>query len=389
MRNFCFAVFVLLVAGHLRADPLIPSVEGTTWHYDVIEEVAGPTAGPAVHSVESVRAGRQQFEGRELVKLETLADSAVVKTEIVAVDDHGIICFARGGKGTPVARLDPPQTIIPGQLQIGSAWDMDDEIAGMNMHLHFKVTGEDDIKVAAGQFHAFHLHADGKSLMSVQVDRWFAAGTGFLKENAVVRGPTGELLQRRKLELTVPPKVVPPEPQATPAPAAAAIEETAPPRLQPTPWPVTADGQLIEQNALPTASPTMAPDTEKTPESVAKDAQTPAESLKKLTVEVSSDPAGGLKTRFKSDVPNIYVRWQGHDLPEHTSVRVAWIAEDVGDIVEPNFVIDQTSTTAASPDAQARFTLGRPPDGWAEGKYRVEFYVDEVLVETVRVTITP
>jgi hypothetical protein len=66
---------------------------------------------------------------------------------------------------------------------------------------------------------------------------------------------------------------------------------------------------------------------------------------------------------------------------------VAWVAEDVGDLVEPNFVIDETETIAPTPDASARFTLGRPPDGWAEGKYRVEFYVDDTLTETVKVTI--
>ena len=104
-------------------------------------------------------------------------------------------------------------------------------------------------------------------------------------------------------------------------------------------------------------------------------------------MEVSSDPAGGLKTEFKSNVANIYVRWHGHDLPEGARVRVAWVAEDVGDLVEPNFIIDETETVAAAPDASARFTLGRPPDGWAEGKYRVEFYVDDILAETVRVTI--
>jgi hypothetical protein len=108
---------------------------------------------------------------------------------------------------------------------------------------------------------------------------------------------------------------------------------------------------------------------------------------KKLTVEVSSDPAGGLKTQFKSDVVNIYVRWHGHDLPDAARVRVAWVAEDVGDLVEPNFIIDETETIAPAPDASARFTLGRPPDGWAEGKYRVEFYVDDELAETIGVTI--
>jgi hypothetical protein len=113
----------------------------------------------------------------------------------------------------------------------------------------------------------------------------------------------------------------------------------------------------------------------------------PVSPSKKLTVEVSSDPGGGLKTTFKSHVANIYVRWHGHDLPEGAKVRVAWVAEDVGDLVEPNFVIDETETVAPSPNASVRFTLGRPPDGWAEGKYRVEFYVDGALVETVRVTI--
>ena len=64
-----------------------------------------------------------------------------------------------------------------------------------------------------------------------------------------------------------------------------------------------------------------------------------------------------------------------------------WIAEDVGDLVEPNFVVDETETVAPDPDSSARFTLGRPPDGWAEGKYRLEFYINDELEETLTVTI--
>jgi hypothetical protein len=86
-------------------------------------------------------------------------------------------------------------------------------------------------------------------------------------------------------------------------------------------------------------------------------------------------------------VENIYVRWHGRGLPPAAKVRVAWVAEDVGDLVEPNFVVDETETEAPAPDSSARFTLGRPPDGWAEGKYRVEFYINDELEETVRVTI--
>src|SRR5215831_9945066 len=108
---------------------------------------------------------------------------------------------------------------------------------------------------------------------------------------------------------------------------------------------------------------------------------------KKLTVEVSGDPAGGLHTEFKSNVSHIYVRWHGHGLPKDAIVKVAWVAEDVGELVEHNFVIDETESVASNPDASARFTLSRPPDGWAEGKYRVEFYVNDELVENVNVTI--
>ena len=96
---------------------------------------------------------------------------------------------------------------------------------------------------------------------------------------------------------------------------------------------------------------------------------------------VSSAPDGELETQFKSDVQNIYVRWQGHNLPAGAKVRVAWVAEDVGDLVDPNFVIDETETVATTPNFSARFTLGRPPDGWAGGKYRVEFYVNDFLMK--------
>lgn len=108
---------------------------------------------------------------------------------------------------------------------------------------------------------------------------------------------------------------------------------------------------------------------------------------KRLIVEVSDSEDGGMKTKFKSDTPNIYVRWHGHGLPEHARVRVAWVAEDVGNIVDPNFVVDETESEAPAPDASARFTLGRPADGWAEGKYRLEFYINDQLEQTVHVLI--
>ena len=217
------------------------------------------------------------------------------------------------------------------------------------MHQHFTVVAKEGLAVPAGKFQAFHLHCENASLISIKLDRWFVPGTGFVKETMVVKGPG--LLQRVTLELD---KITSPE--------------TTKPAERPGPPPAVAP---VTTPSEPAASPE----------------ENTAAPPKKLTVEVSGDATGGLKTEFKSNVEHIYVRWHGHDLPEGARVRVAWVAEDVGDLVEPNFVIDETLTIAPVPNASARFTLGRPPDGWAEGKYRVEFYVDDLLVESVKVTI--
>jgi hypothetical protein len=359
MRKLFLAVELLLAAVSVRADQLLPTVEGTSWEYDSTETLTG--AAP-VHSVVTIRAGKQLFDGKEVVKFETLSGNVVSKTELVSVDENGIACLARSGKDGRITKLNPPEPIIAAPLKVGAAWELESEVAGIKMHQRFTVVAEESVTVPAGKFQAFHLHCEDPSLMSIKLDRWFVPGTGFVKETTVVRGPG--VMQRVTLELNKITEALS-KPVVTPSPAA--------------PKPAEPDSSPKSAAAVSSVAPPSEP--------AAKPGEKTAAPSKKLTVEVSSDPAGGLKTEFKSDVANIYVRWHGHDLPEGARVRVAWVAEDVGDLVEPNFVIDETETVAPTSDASARFTLGRPPDGWAEGKYRVEFYVDDVLVETVRVRI--
>jgi hypothetical protein len=350
MRKSFSAIALFLVAIAVRADPLLPTADGTSWEYRSTETLTGSAP---VNSVITVRAGQEMLDGKEVVKLETLSEGAVSKTELVSVDANGIACLARSGKDGKVVKLNPPEPIIAAPLEVGAVWELEGEAAKNKMHQRFSVVAEESVTVPAGTYRAFHLKCEDSSLVSIKLDRWFAPGTGFVKEATVVRAPG--MLQSVTLELTrmtVPQEPVAPVQSASPKPAVPAVAAA------PTP---------SEQAVSPVEQP-VAPS-------------------KKLTVEVSNDPGGGLKTTFKSDVANIYVRWRGHDLPEGARVRVAWVAEDVGDLVEPNFVIDETETVVPSPNATARFTLGRPPDGWAEGKYRVEFYVDGVPVEIVRITI--
>lgn len=351
MRKLALTATLIFLTVLARADQLMPTAEGTTWLYQSTEEVGGPDAAPAVRSTSTIRAGKQIFEGKEFVTLDTLADDVMTKTELVTVNDRGVVCTARGGRDGKIVKVDPPATIVPATLKVGDTWDSEGPVAGMEMQQHFTVLAEEMVRVPAGPFRAFHIHTADSSVMSITLDRWFVPGLGFVKETTVVRGPTGGLLQRVTLELQKRPEVVA--------------------RPEPTPSPVAA----------PSASKAPAADATPTPNE-----QQPA-SEKKLSVEVSTNPTGGTKTEFKSDVANIFVRWHGHGLPEGAKVRVAWVAEDVGDLVEPNFIVDETETIAQAPDASARFTLGRPPDGWAEGKYRLEFYVNDDLEETIRVSI--
>ena len=352
MRKLLLAAALFLAAVSVRADQLLPTAEGTSWEYDSTETLTG--AAP-MHSVVTVRAGRQLLDGKEVVKLETRSGNVVSKTELVSVDENGIACLARSGKDGKLARLNPPEPIIAAPLGVGAAWEFEGQVEGIKMHQHFTVVAKESVAVPAGKFQAFHLHCEDASLMSIKLDRWFVPGTGFVKETTVVRGPG--LMQRLTIELS---KIIP----SSPAPQPTEQQPESSPKSAAAVGPAITPAERAASPADKTAAPS-----------------------KRLTVEVSGDPAGGLKTEFTSDVAHIYVRWHGKDLPEGARVRVAWVAEDVGDLVEPNFVIDETETVAAAPDASARFTLGRPPDGWAEGKYRVEFYVDDVLVETERVTI--
>ncbi|MDP9003229.1 MAG: hypothetical protein M3N12_00380 [Verrucomicrobiota bacterium] len=369
MPKLFLALGLILTAIAVRADQLLPTADGTSWEYDSTETLTGSAP---VHTVVTVRASKEVFEGKEVVKLTTLSGDVVSKTELVKVNDHGVVCLARSGKDGKIAKLDPSETLIAAPLKAGVSWDLDGDVLGNKIHQHFTVVGEENVNVPAERFRAFHFQCEDSSLVSVKLDRWFVPGTGLVRETTVVRGPG--VLQRVTLELRKITEVIA-KPQAPPPPVATV----------PGPKPPTA-GPTIETAPSPSAS---APLATASAAPAPPDGSTPPALSKKLTVEVSGDPAGGLKTQFKSTVASLYVRWHGHDLPKGSTIRVAWVAEDVGDIVEPNFIIDETESTASTPDASARFTLGRPPDGWAEGKYRLEFYVDEVLEETIRVTIEP
>jgi hypothetical protein len=104
-------------------------------------------------------------------------------------------------------------------------------------------------------------------------------------------------------------------------------------------------------------------------------------------VSLAKGRFGKPTTSFTSNTPEIYARWQGQRLRQGANVKAVWIAENIGEDFPPDYKVDEASAVAATPTARGAFTLARPEDGWMPGDYRVEFYVDDVLVDAVKMKI--
>ena len=324
----------LIIAQLARADTSFPTPPSANWEYQVVDSTGGHVQ-PRLITV--TVAGNQQVNGKDVLELETHAGEVLEKTERITTDERGVFCLGRSIAGGKSVSFEPPLLLIPAELKLGDRWELDDEVDGAGMHQQFTVTAEEDVVVPAGTFHAYRLEADAPWPISIAIRRWFAPGTGFVKEITTTRGPNGRLLKRATTVLK---------------------------KFSPT------AGVMPNENS--TTSP---------------DFPSAASASPTMTLEVAREREGGPATEFRSNAQNIFVRWMGEHLPVGGAVRVDWVAEDVGDVAPANFIVDQTETVVGAPESRAHFTLSRPKDGWAPGTYRVDLYLDEKLLQSVKVTI--
>jgi hypothetical protein len=315
------------------AEQLIPLTAGTRWSYEMTQESSS-------HSLDLTEPNkRERFavsyriggtlktENNEFIKLELYRGDALLSTDLITVDDHGIICSARIDENGRVSTFVPAQILVRTPLKTGATWNFDGKIGETKVSQRYKITGEEDVNVPAGKFHAWQIHCEQTSPTPATIDRWFVSGTGFVKVVTKINASSGSVLQQTSLELTEAPKI----------------------------------------SGLPPAR-----------------INTKAA---KLTVGLSRQPVGDFVTTFDASTPAIYARWQGYGLRPQANIRVLWIAENVGG-VEANYQIDNAFAVAETPNSHGTFKLGRPDEGWMPGEYRVEFYIDGRLAETVELTIT-
>ena len=271
--------------------------------------------------------GMENVDGKELLKFEMHRAGAVTNTDLVTVDDHGITCWARTNLDGELIKFNPPQTMVAAPLKQGATWNFDGQAGDLKVHQEYDVTGEEDIEVPAGEFHAFHIRGEQSSPSRMTIDRWFAPGVGIVKDVTTMRATDGDLLERISLELAERPKI-------------------------------------------------------KNRPEVKSDAMS-----KRLSVSFAKDQFGKAITTFSSDTPQIYVRWQGQRLRKGGKVKAVWIAENIGEDFPQDYKVDEASAAVESQNTRGIFMLARPEAGWAIGEYRVEFYVDDILAETAKIKI--
>ena len=333
MKVAVFALGLLPLVCGAAEPPLFPSTEGTTWNYDLVQQkpiesfdLTEPKAEE--HLAVTYRLGGiEKIDNKDLRRLEIYRDHTLESVDLVAIEERGIICPARADSQGTITRLIPPQLMLSTPLKTGAGWNFDGTIANTKVKQRYEITGEEEVDVPAGKFHAWRIHCEQTSPAPATIDRWFVPGSGFVKVETVVKAPSGGVLEKSSLKLKGPPRI------------------TSAPQKYATPQP------------------------------------------KKLSAGVSSKASGELKTGFKADTPAIYAQWHGHGLPDHAKIRAVFIAKNVAD-VSADYQLDESSTVAPAPDAHGVFTLSKPEGGWTPGNYRVEFYVDDALAETAKFKIS-
>lgn len=292
-----------------------------TWRYAFTRE---PEREEAMLT-RQIAAAPKSNQTEESLRLEQRWDGSLRFSQWLTQKKGDVLATAeRIADGTSIV-LNPPVTILPGKLEAGASWNFRGEIAGAALALPLKILGEEEIQVAAGKFRAWHIRGQQAGFGTTVAEQWFAPGVGFVKETVTQRSPSGQLIDRRSIEMTALPSV-----------------------------------QNIAR-LLPPARP--------------------------FEASISTSTAGAATDVISTDALQIVARWRVHRELGTAKVRAVWIAEDTGGIVSADYRIDEATAVATPPESVGTFTLSRPSDGWAVGKYRVEFYLQNALVSTQRITI--
>src|SRR5215510_16223040 len=168
VRHLCVGLCCFGLSS-IFAAPVIPTAPGTSWRYNMTEEIGkgldvsnvktdadGKIHLPVLYRVE----GMEDVDGKELLKLEMHRAGTITNTDLLTIDEHGITCWARVNLDGQLIKFTPPQTMIAAPLQKGASWDFNGQAGELKVQQHYHVVGEEKIDVPAGKFQAFRIHGE-------------------------------------------------------------------------------------------------------------------------------------------------------------------------------------------------------------------------------------
>src|SRR5207248_267725 len=127
--------------------------------------------------------GVEKIDNKELRRLEIYRGDAIENIDLIAIEERGINCPARANAEGAITKLIPPQQMLALPLKTGTAWNFDGTIGEMKVKVNqrYEITGEEDVDVPAGKFHAWRIHCEQTSPSTATIDRWFVPTIGFVK----------------------------------------------------------------------------------------------------------------------------------------------------------------------------------------------------------------
>lgn len=110
--------------------------------------------------------------------------------------------------------------------------------------------------------------------------------------------------------------------------------------------------------------------------------------LKLIQAYLAVDKQHKASTQFDPEVPKINVFWKGTGLEVGDKIRADWVAEDVGEANPKETKIGEKTVMSLKRNEEGSFYLARPGGRtWPIGKYRVDFFINDKLVQAVKFTI--
>lgn len=106
-----------------------------------------------------------------------------------------------------------------------------------------------------------------------------------------------------------------------------------------------------------------------------------------LHVTLTDKTGGRAVAGFAATQPQIFLDYQGETLAKGDKIKAVWFIEDGGKGITPNVKVSESTLVADAPRGKGGFHLDKPAKGFPPGKWRVDVYVNDARIESIKFTV--